>query len=306
MHSRKIQLVGNRSYSVSLPKKWVESNKLKEQDVVNIVVTKDDNLLVSPNFVRSKDSREVKIIISDVDYIKELVYLCYIKNMGRVKLVADNISYADRRMIRKIIFHLEGYEILNENKKEIELSLVSIPMDKNVGKIVKRMLYLLEDSIEALIDGDFDLIEQNEHELDKFYHLSKKLLIQMMQNFELRIENEIVGFEDLFFLLSIVKKIENLGDLIYELKINKAKKDDLKSLKKYIDFLIDVFIYGRDTKDFYDYLNKREDKYELKTFSYLSKAHYLCQDILDNKIAINLNKTFFGENKDNFNYSRQE
>jgi len=295
MYIRKIQLVGNRSYSISLPKKWIESNNLKEQDSVTITINSNKELLISPNKKELEEDKLLKIKVENLSFLKQLIYLCYLKNIKKVNLVADNFNYEDRKKLRKVIFHLEGYTILNETDKNIELYLSSISQDHNIMKIIKRMLYILEDSIDALIKKDLELAEQNENELDIFYHLAKKLLIQMNTDFTLREENEIIGFEDLFFLFAILKKVENFGDLLYGLKFKKTKKEDLITVKKYVDYLVDVFIYNKDVKEFYDFLSKNENKFEAQSFSCVSKIYNICFDILNNKVALDLNKKIFGK-----------
>lgn len=44
--TRKIQIVGNRSYAVSLPKKWVIKNNLERKEVN--ITENNGNLIISP------------------------------------------------------------------------------------------------------------------------------------------------------------------------------------------------------------------------------------------------------------------
>ena len=78
MEKRKIQRTGGSSFSITLPKKWVEAHKLKEQDFV-VSFQDGDSLVVLPASVVQKQIRG-KINLDELkeEELKRELISCYI------------------------------------------------------------------------------------------------------------------------------------------------------------------------------------------------------------------------------------
>ena len=57
MESRKIQRVGYSTFSISLPKEWVENTGLKQGDLIMIATEKDGSLKLIPPYGKMVFSR---------------------------------------------------------------------------------------------------------------------------------------------------------------------------------------------------------------------------------------------------------
>ena len=77
MESRKIQIVGNRSYSVSLPKKWVGSNNLKDHDIVFIDITDNNDVLIRKTDIKNKLNKNISVNLENFSDISEFLVFCY-------------------------------------------------------------------------------------------------------------------------------------------------------------------------------------------------------------------------------------
>ena len=83
MEYRKIQVTGDSTYIISLPKTWVKKNKLDKGDVLSVVEKGDEVVL------RLKDEKEkefeVKIQTSDAEFLSRLLITKYIQGYDTIE-----------------------------------------------------------------------------------------------------------------------------------------------------------------------------------------------------------------------------
>ena len=124
MESRNLIKFGNSSYVVSLPKKWVENNKLKKGDSVFIEQNGNKELIIMPSIIEIKDiDKKITIDVNDkdIELIKREMVSAYINNYKTIKLIAKDIR-EKRAGIKEIVNNLVAVEIIEENDKEIIIS----------------------------------------------------------------------------------------------------------------------------------------------------------------------------------------
>jgi hypothetical protein len=79
IHRRKIQLVAGVTYSVSLPKPWVERNRLKNKSEIAFVEKGDGSLVISPaQSPRSKEISTFSIVLDDFkEDVSQALFVLY-------------------------------------------------------------------------------------------------------------------------------------------------------------------------------------------------------------------------------------
>ncbi|MBD3248927.1 hypothetical protein GF336_02670 [Candidatus Woesearchaeota archaeon] len=294
MESRKIQLVGNRSYSVSLPKQWVISNKLKAKD--NIFIDKNENNeLIIKNTNNEKDNQNhISINLEDISNISEFIMFCYVKNIDQINILIKKQDYGQIRSIRKILTYLEGYDITSESEKNMTISFLFNDISVNIQKLLIRITYLLDLLLASLENKDSSTLDQTETSIDKLYHLSERILFSCINNRNLKKENTINHNEDIFFYKDIFKKLENIGDILVSLRKDTLSKEDINLIKKHVGFLSDLLVKKKSTTELKTTLNKMKissSNGHIK--SMIERINELCKDALESSISIEFNKSYF-------------
>ena len=293
MDARKIQLVGNRSFALSLPKDWVTNNKLKNKDSLFIEQTENNELIIRKSDFTSSEKKEIIINIDEINNINEFIVFCYVRNVNKIKILTKKSDYEKIIAIRKILGYLEGYDITHEDEKAIEISFLFNDININLNHIMHRMVYLLKFMTTSLINQDTKNIEDTEKSIDKLYHLSKRILFACMNSQKLRTENNIKNREELFFLKDIVKKIESIGDTIYSMREMKITQKDHDSINEIINILESML----------DKKKIDEAKTQLSQLKIVTKdkevdhkihrIQEFCKDAMENFMSIKFNNTYF-------------
>ena len=167
MESRKIQLVGHRSYAISLPKEWIITNKLKNKDSLFIEQTDNNELIIKKNDSSSLEKKEIDISLEEITNINEFIVFCYVRNIDKIKIITKKTDYEKIVTIRNILKYLEGYDITHEDEKAIEISFLFNDININLNHIIRRMIYLLKFTITSLINQNKKNMEDTEITIDK-------------------------------------------------------------------------------------------------------------------------------------------
>ena len=290
MESRKIQLVGYRSYAISLPKEWIIHNKLKEKDNVYIDTTKNNELVIRPSSREHVKKETLTIDIDSIDNISEFIVFGYSKGV-QLRLISKKLSFNQIKSVREILKNLDGYEITTENDKLIEISFLFQNIDINLDKIIFRIVYLLKLMITSLENKDFSTLEETETSIDKLYHLGTKILFESLGNQKVRLENNILHQEDILYIKDIIKKLENIGDSIFMFKSIKLSNHDKNKLKEAVDYC-DKILIKKETNQVF--IQKIENTTHDKELNYLiNRIQHLCRDIHESVLSIEFNKKYF-------------
>jgi phosphate uptake regulator len=289
-HIRKIQLVGNRSYAVSLPKKWIIENKIDKTKIVNIVES-NNNLIISPNAITNNSVFKIEIKIHNIDLIKSIILLCYVKGLTQVTLIftKEDQYLKSKKIINEILSHLEGFKINEESNKQVIINYYYNKYEINIFQLAKRKISIINQMYECIKIKDFQTKNILENEMDSLYHLSKRLLYLCSIDLEMRNNNKILDIEEIFLWRLIFKKIENLGDIT--VKLNTYKEEMQKEGKKLIEYINQIFIYQKKP----DILIINTIKNKQYKEKYLEELKSLIIDILNNYLSIYINKEIFSE-----------
>ncbi|HYD03939.1 MAG TPA: hypothetical protein VEC16_06610 [Alphaproteobacteria bacterium] len=292
MEMRKIQLVGGRSYAVSLPKDWITRNRLKAQDVIYFSDDSTGSMVMSAT-PSSMPKKALEIDIDSVDLIYELLFLCYIKNIDTVRFHATKIPYEKMKKVRETLKYLEGYDITHETESVIEISFLFKEINITMPKILQRMVYMLKTMCVSLESKDSLALEEIEMTLDKLSHLSTRIIFGCTASIEARKINAISHPEDLFFVEDMVKKLENVGDLLYGFKDTSLSAKEIDTVKNII-YAIEGSIFksfnvphAKSLLNGIKFPKSKDSDYELE------KMMDLASDILDNITMIEFHKIYF-------------
>ena len=137
MEFRKLMAFGNSSYIVSVPKPWVEKNRLKKGDML-MIEQKPNELIVS-----SKDQSERRKIShatvnpegKTFDEFKTEITSLYVNNYDVIAV----INVKDPNQVKKVFRNLAGMEIVEETVTKIVAKDLLDVQEVSLENVIRRM-----------------------------------------------------------------------------------------------------------------------------------------------------------------------
>jgi len=189
--------------------------------------------------------------------------------------------------IYQALRYTEGFKIIGEEKNKITIKYIYKEAQVSVQDLLKRCLNILNQMIDCLEKNDSKTFDYLEDSLDSLYFVARRILYNIFFDQEAMEKNKIKDIEDLSAYKIIFKKFEQIGDAIGRDK--KASKTTISRIKAMIEEINNIFILG-----------KKHTSESLENISAIKadndsekKIKNLSADILENKIAIDLNAEFF-------------
>jgi phosphate uptake regulator len=218
METRKVQVTGGSTYTVSLPKEWATANDVSAGSIVEFHA-EDDLLLLSPK--HEEDGTEGTLDITGLNAEHELtraVMTMYVSGFDVMRLEASRIDAQQRRIIRNATQGLVGLEVIEETAEHVVLQDLLDSSELSVLNAITRMrlvaLTMLEDAVEALITDDdqlaTDVIERDD-DVDRLWYMVSRVFRTVLRN--PTAANEI-GFprETVFDYQSSARQLERIAD----------------------------------------------------------------------------------------------
>jgi phosphate uptake regulator len=145
---RKVVKHGISTLTISLPSKWAKANKIKNGDLMDLEVSKDQ-LIVSWEGGHF-EKVETTLKGGEEWYIHRILRHLYTSGYDEIKVNYSNKGQLE--LIRKAIVCLTGMEILESNPKYCILKCVVSPDDSEYGEIVERLLWLIQSQFDYFLE----------------------------------------------------------------------------------------------------------------------------------------------------------
>ncbi|MCM8831949.1 MAG: hypothetical protein NC918_07150 [Candidatus Omnitrophica bacterium] len=283
-YTRKIQIVGKRSYSITLPKKWVLKNKLEKKEIN--INEEGSNLIIS----LKKDKNyldEKEIFVDNLDLIPSILLLCYTRAVSKLKLVFKTKEdyLLAKPLVLEMLSHLEGFKIVDEKENSIEIKDFYEGLNLNIRDLAKKMMIIMNNILDCILNDNNKTKEILEQESDSIYHLSKRVLYAYTKGL-VNSSEDFLDIEEIFLWRLIFKKLENINDILEKIKKESFKKENIQDV---LNNLNSVIIFNKKIKI--------EDIKKIKEKNFKdsenNKLKELVIDVLNNLLLIELNKKFF-------------
>lgn len=222
---RKIQLTGGSTFTLSLPKKWVEEMDLEAGEKM-IVEEQGSSLLLSPAKLEQEESaREAEVnITSDesLDTINRKILSLYLVgyNLIKIKPAEERLKSSQRKGIKEFVRKkLVGTEIISESIEEIKLQTLLSYSELSAKGALRRMYSVAtsmqENAMTALEEGDKilanDVIEIDD-EVDRFQMYLIREVKAAIQNPALLEEIGLKNMRECLGYRLVSKNVERVGD----------------------------------------------------------------------------------------------
>ena len=234
MDYRRIQITGESTYIISLPKKWVRKNNISKGDTL-LIEEEGDGILIKP---RDKKDKFIEIDVKDrnVDFLSRLLITRYIKGYDIITFKSENFIEPEKRKCLKDTSNLLiGMEPFGETSREIMFKMLmqeGIDLISTISRMHEMSFLSLRDIIDGIrnpnhLDNNLlrSIIEGN-NEIDKFYFLILRQLSDTCSS-------------DIIAWIQIVSGIERISDHIEDIShILLENKDG-----KFSDMSKNMYIY---------------------------------------------------------------
>lgn len=225
MHVRRLQLVAGTTYTVSLPKTWVQRNGLRARSPVAISVRDDQTLSVAPEVLRESGERgkyelNVDEYGQDAD---QLLFALFYLGYEEITLTSDaGMAPSLKTTIKRTLAYMTGTEIVYEDDRRIQIRVLLAPERLHIAQVFFRIGLIISACVAALKERDADTLEVNETEVDRLYHLIVKIITLALSRADLMKNAGVGNICNLMPYFLIAKRLEHLTDNLF--RLSKARR----------------------------------------------------------------------------------
>ena len=220
-HTRRVQLTGGGTYTVSLPKDWAQAYSIKEKDTVKMEWRPSGSLLVSPALQKEVTNREISLLIDDIPVGSLIDHLvaAYIAATDRIKLHTKNgISKQQKAKIRRFIRMTAGFEIMEEAESSMELlnllNVSELPIQSSINRMYLQLTSIISDIADVFAGEDVSLlddVDERERELDSIQLFIERQVSALLESHRISKELDIDRIRAVQ-MANLAKSFERMGD----------------------------------------------------------------------------------------------
>ena len=238
--TRRLQRIGS-SILVSLPKEWIDANKLDKSAQVEIETTQNNLSIRTQQSKRPSKEIEILYPLPKGESIVPNITGAYLLGYDIIKIIGKSpISVTDRESVRGSMRRLVGMEIVDEDATNISVQFLLDETSVNPQKILKRMssiaLGMFSDVVLSLENGDktnLETIANRDAEINRQYFLLVRLIRSTIMDTRLAGIFNLENIDILDYRIA-ANTLEIAGDTVVELSQLLLKSDLSKSERKKI------------------------------------------------------------------------
>jgi len=245
--TRRLQRIGS-SILVSLPKEWVDANKLDKSAQVEIETIQNNLSIRTQQSKRPSKEIEISYPLPKGENIVANITGAYLLGYDIIRIIGKSpISITDRESVRASMRRLVGMEIIDEDATNISVQFLLDETSVNPQNILKRMssiaIGMFSDVLLSLkIDDKTNLetISNRDTEINRQYFLLVRLIRSTIMDTRLAGIFNLENIDILDYRIA-ANTLESAGDTIVELSQSLLKSNLSKAeQKKLYDFAKDM------------------------------------------------------------------
>ncbi len=254
---RKIQLTGRATYTISLPREWIDRMKLEQGNELSILEQADGTLIISKESLNFSREREVTIQlekIKDISMLDKIIISKYLAGYSKIIITSNmEINPKTSKLISSTVANLIGSEIISENPNEVEIKDLALHGEFPIDKALRRAHLIARNmqkvSIESFVNSEKENandIFERETSVDRLYFLIRREIASALENPTILKELDMKPHEVLY-IYPVAKSLEKIADhcesIAYcciNLNGKKVDEETKKYLLKYSDKAMEV------------------------------------------------------------------
>jgi phosphate uptake regulator len=188
METRKVQVTGGSTYTVSLPKEWATENDIRGGSVVEFH-PEEETLLLTPQRDERKIEGTLDITGLDGDELTRAVVTMYVSGFDIITLETAQVTAAQRRTIRDATQGLVGLEVIGETSERVRLQDLLDSSELSMHNAITRMQLvattMLADAVTALLEDDDGLaadVVQRDDDVDRLWSMVSRVFRSVLRD----------------------------------------------------------------------------------------------------------------------------
>ncbi|RLE39185.1 hypothetical protein DRJ17_01525 [Candidatus Woesearchaeota archaeon] len=250
MQIRRLVKTGSASYTISLPKDWVERNKLKKGDILFVKENSAGEVIVTHK--EKQDEQEIKEITIEIDNkdigtIRRETISAYINNYHLFNFIGKTLN-EKLPEVRKILDNFLALEIQEQTTTKLSAKDFLNLDEFSVNNTIRRMDMLNRSMLldcKKVFKGEkiSESLRYRDFELDKLFFLMSRLIRSALSNQQKAKAFKITNVEALS-LWNIAKNIERVADSTKNLAkvLEEHDKKDIRNFENMFASLGDYYL----------------------------------------------------------------
>lgn len=221
METRKVQLSGGTTYTVSLPKFWANDHNITAGSLLYLYPNTDGSLLVEVAEKTAAENRSTTVDIGDFDEadLRETVTALYLIGANEICLRDRSGAIGEREgIVRDIVADLTGFEILEVDDRKLVVQNLMDAENVSIRKSTIRLRLIADamhdDAISAVVDDDPTLargVVDRDREADKLFRLVNRQFQRTLSDLGAVQDLEFTRAE-LFAYYYLARQLERIAD----------------------------------------------------------------------------------------------
>jgi phosphate uptake regulator len=217
METRKVQVTGGSTYTVSLPKSWATANDVAAGSEVEFYPD-GDSLFLTPRTDAERTRGSLDITGLTGQELTRAVTTMYVSGFDVIELEGADITTEQHSTVREAVQSLVGLEVLEETRNRVVVRDLLDSSELSIHNAVTRMrlisLSMLDDAITALSELDHDLAHDvigRDDDLDRLWLVVSRIFRATLRT--PRAAEELgLPREACFDYHSSARQLERIGD----------------------------------------------------------------------------------------------
>ncbi len=190
VHIRRLVKAGQASHTISLPKEWLEKNKLSKGATVYLHETSDHELLVTPHLTEQATNKQKTITIpvdgKALDTVQREITAAYVNDASTIDLIGESIA-THAKEIRRMLHDFVALEIAEQTATKISakdlLNLQEISVDKSIKRMDIIVRTMMQDCIATAHGKNLsESVAVRDYDVNRLYFLLTRLLKSALTN----------------------------------------------------------------------------------------------------------------------------
>lgn len=242
MEYRKLISFGKSSYVVSMPKSWVNQNKLKKGDMIYLEEKDQDLMLSSRDMNKVANDKEITINVNgkSIRRLQREIISAYIKDYKTIILVGDEIKDKAKELQEKIQ-NLMALEVMEQTSKKIVakdfLDMNTISIFNLIRKIDVIIRAMIDDCENAFVDDKYDNIHHRDQDVNRLSFLIFRAVEFGLGNSSFMYKKHNLTNQNLLYLWWFTFNLEAVADdvkriarIMVQIKLDKKQQERFSKL----------------------------------------------------------------------------
>ena len=221
--TRRLQVTGGSTHTVSLPKDWVDELQLKKNSDIILVKNRNDSITLFQEEQSKKNHATALIGKNDSkESIRRKIIAMYLSGYKTIEIKTKGMEIPSTRRgaIRDLVrTTLMGTEIIDASSEKMVLQVLTQLAQLSFDVALKRMYItatnMHQDSIEALRELDSEYAEEiikMDDEVDRFSLYLMRNLNLSLENVQVLLDSGLERPSDCLGYRTVVKCVERIAD----------------------------------------------------------------------------------------------